>query len=125
MGVGMRITKEYCYQLFDGVLNLMKNLGMWKGDVNRIHKPLLSVNRNVGFVNSDAAGIFVPCVNFGDTVRKGEHIGDVVDPLSSQIVENVNAVSDGIIFTLREYPVVYGGSLLARILETSEGEEVL
>ncbi|MCR5167159.1 MAG: succinylglutamate desuccinylase/aspartoacylase family protein [Oscillospiraceae bacterium] len=125
MGVGMRITKEYCYQLFDGVLNLMKNLGMWKGDVNGIHKPLLSVNRNVGFVNSDAAGIFVPCVNFGDTVRKGEHIGDVVDPLSSQIVENVNAVSDGIIFTLREYPVVYGGSLLARILETSEGEEVL
>jgi hypothetical protein len=125
MGVGMRITKEYCYQLFDGVLNLMKNLGMWKGDVNRIHKPLLSVNRNVGFVNSDAAGIFVPFVNFGDTVRKGEHIGDVVDPLSSQIVENVNAVSDGIIFTLREYPVVYGGSLLARILETSEGEEVL
>lgn len=125
MGVGMRITKEYCQQLFDGVLNLMKNLGMWKGDVNRIHKPLLSVNRNVGFVNSDAAGIFVPCVNFGDTVQKGEHIGDVVDPLSSQIVENVSAVSDGIIFTLREYPVVYGGSLLARILETSEGEEVL
>ena len=125
MGVGMRITKEYCYQLFDGVLNLMKNLGMWKGDVNKVHKPMLSVNHNVGFVNSDAAGIFVPCVNFGDTVIKGEHIGDVVDPLTSQIVENVAAASDGIIFTLREYPVVYGGSLLARILETSGGDEVL
>ena len=125
MGVGMRITKEYCYQLSDGILNLMKNLGMWKGSVNDVCEPLLSVNHNVGFVNSDAAGIFVPCVNFGDTVLKGDHIGDVVDPLSSEIVENVTAVCDGIIFTLREYPVVYGGSLLARILETFKGDEVL
>ena len=34
MGVGMRITKEYCFQLFDGVLNLMKNLGMWSVQVS-------------------------------------------------------------------------------------------
>ena len=32
MGVGMRITKEYCRQLFDGILNLMKELGMWNGE---------------------------------------------------------------------------------------------
>ena len=75
----------------------------------------------MGFVNSDAAGIFVPCVNFGETVEKGDHIGDVVDPLSSEIVEKVDAVCDGMIFTLREYPVVYGGSLLARILQPASG----
>ena len=122
MGVGMRITKEYCFQLFDGILNLMKNIGMWKGAVNEVRKPLLSVNRNVGFVNSDAAGIFVPQINFGDSVKKGGHIGDVVDPLTSEIVEKVTAVCDGFVFTLREYPVVYGGSLLARILESAKGD---
>jgi hypothetical protein len=81
------------------------------------------VGREVGFVNSDAAGIFVPCANFGDTVKKGDHIGDVVDPLTSKIVEKVKAVCDGLIFTLREYPVVYGGSLLARILQPMSGGE--
>lgn len=124
MGVGMRITKEYCVQLFDGIINLMKKMGMWSGDAKDVRKPINSLNHEVGFVNSDAAGIFVPCANFGDMVKKGDHIGDVVDPLSSKVVEKVEAVCDGLIFTLREYPVVYGGSLLARILEpVKEGAE--
>ena len=82
MGVGMRITKEYCRQLFDGVMYLMKELGMWKGEIASVREPIVSEGREVGFVNSDAAGIFVPCANFGDTVKKGDHIGDVVDLLS-------------------------------------------
>ena len=121
MGVGMRITKEYCQQLFDGILNLMKELEMWSGETAPVREPIVSEGREVGFVNSDAAGIFVPCADFGDTVSKGDHIGDVVDPLSSKIVERIYAVCGGMIFTLREYPVVYGGSLLARILQPSKG----
>ena len=121
MGVGMRITKEYCKQLFDGIFNLLKELGMWSGETAPVREPIVSEGREVGFVNSDAAGIFVPCVSFGETVEKGNHIGDVVDPLSSKIVEKVDAVCDGMIFTLREYPVVYGGSLLARILQPAAG----
>ena len=121
MGVGMRITKEYCKQLFDGIFNLLKELGMWSGETTPVREPIVSEGREVGFVNSDAAGIFVPCVSFGETVEKGNHIGDVVDPLSSKIVEKVDAVCDGMIFTLREYPVVYGGSLLARILQPDSG----
>lgn len=124
MGVGMRITKEYCFQLFDGIINLMKNIGIWKGEAKEVRKPIISLNHEVGFVNSDAAGIFVPCANFSDTVKKNDHIGDVIDPLSSKVIEQVKAVCDGMIFTLREYPVVYGGSLLARILEpVKEGAE--
>ena len=123
MGVGMRITKEYCKQLFDGVLNLMSKLGMWKGDTAPVREPIISEGREVGFVNSDAAGIFVPCADFGDNVNEGDHIGDVADPLTSKVVEEVRAVCDGMIFTLREYPVVYGGSLLARILKPAAGGE--
>ncbi|WP_294754990.1 M14 family metallopeptidase [uncultured Ruminococcus sp.] len=121
MGVGMRITKEYCRQLFDGILNLMKELGMWSGETAPVREPIISEGREVGFVNSDAAGIFVPCADFGDSVSKGDHIGDVVDPLTSKVVEKVEAVCGGMIFTLREYPVVYGGSLLARILQSASG----
>ncbi len=124
MGVGMRITKEYCFQLLDGILNLMKNLGMWSGEVPPVREPIISVGKTVGFVNSDAAGVFVPCVEFGAKVKAGDHIGDVLDPLSGTVAEKVSAVCDGIIFTLREYPIVFGGSLLARILDFGEGEAV-
>jgi hypothetical protein len=120
MGVGMRIDKPYCEQIFDGILNLMQHLGMWKGEVKPVREPAVSLGRQVGFVNSDAAGIFVPCVSFGTTVHAGEHIGDVLDPLTSQVTERVTAVCSGLLFTLREYPIVYGGSLLARILMPEE-----
>ena len=125
MGVGMRITKEYCYQLFDGILNLMKNIGMWSGETKPVREPVVSLNGAVGFVNSNAAGIFVPAVNFGDHVKKGEHIGDVLNPLTSEIEAEIKAVCDGMIFTLREYPIVYGGSLLARILNTNSDEDII
>ena len=125
MGVGMRITKEYCYQLFDGILNLMKNIGMWSGETKPVREPVVSLNGAVGFLNSNAAGIFVPAVNFGDHVKKGEHIGDVLNPLTSEIEAEIKAVCDGMIFTLREYPIVYGGSLLARILNTNSDEDII
>ena len=54
MGVGMRITKEYCQQLFDGVLNLMKEIGMWQGETAPVREPVVSEGYEVGFVNSDA-----------------------------------------------------------------------
>lgn len=123
MGVGMRITKEYSFQLLDGILNLMKNMGMWKGNVKSVREPMSSVGRNVGFVNSDAAGVFVPCIEFGETVKSGDHIGDVLDPLSGEVAEKVCAVCDGLIFTLREYPIVFGGSLIARILQPEQNTE--
>ncbi|MCD7891740.1 MAG: M14 family metallopeptidase [Ruminococcus sp.] len=126
MGVGMRITKEYGFQLFEGILNLMKEIGMWKGEAKPVREPIVSMNRAVGFVNSDAAGIFVPCVEFGDSVHNGECIGDVLEPLTGRVAAEINAVCDGMVFTLREYPIVYSGSLLARILmpdTPSEGGE--
>lgn len=122
MGVGMRITKKYCFQLFDGVLNLMKYLGMWKGETKEPRAPIVSLNGAVGFVNSGAAGIFVPSAKFGDRVKTGDHIGDVLNPLTGKTEEKITAVCDGMIFTLREYPIVYGGSLLARILSDSSDE---
>lgn len=116
MGVGMRITREYCRQLTIGIFNLLKNLGMWKGETEAVREPIISSDRAVDFVNSDADGIFVPCVDHWVDIKKGEHIGDVLNPVTGKTVEYVVAPCDGRIFTLREFPVVYGGSLIARIL---------
>lgn len=116
MGVGMRITKEYCRQLFDGIINLMKNIGMWKGEAEAVREPIVSMDGAVEFVNSAAAGIFVPEVGFGETVESGQHLGAVLDPLTGSCTAEIKAERGGLVFTLREYPIVYGGSLLARIL---------
>ncbi|MGN0666713.1 MAG: M14 family metallopeptidase [Huintestinicola sp.] len=116
MGVGMRITREYCEQLTNGIFTLLKDMGMWSGETEPVREPIVSGERAVEFVNSSADGIFVPCVEHWVDIEKGEHIGDVIDPVTGTISEYVTAPCSGKIFTLREYPIVYGGSLIARIL---------
>ena len=120
MGVGMRITESYCVQLVDGILNLLRELGMWSGSGGQTREPLVSKDHNVGFLNSDAGGIFIPHATHGAHVNSGDCIGVVIDPLTGAVVEKTLAPCDGLLFTLREYPVVFGGSLLARILEDSK-----
>ncbi len=116
MGVGMRITEDYCYQLVDGILNLMKEEGMWDGPVADVKEPIVSYDREVGYVNADASGIYIPVTNIGDFVKEGDIIGNIVNPLTGEIAEEARSPIDGLVFTRREYPVVYSGSLLGRVL---------
>lgn len=121
MGVGMRITKEYCRQLMDGIINLLVNLEMLTDvEAPEVREPIVSMDGAVGFVNSPAAGIFVPDTEFGSVVSEGDIIGRIVDPLTGTVAENAVAPCSGLLFTLREYPVVYGGSLIARILRQED-----
>lgn len=121
MGVGMRITKEYCRQLMDGIINLLVSLELLTDiEAPKVREPIVSMDGAVGFVNSPAAGIFVPDTEFGSVVSEGGIIGRIVDPLTGTVAENAAAPCSGLLFTLREYPVVYGGSLIARILRQED-----
>lgn len=120
MGVGMRITKNYCEQLVQGIFCVMKEMGMWSGPVEESRKPLIASDENaVCFLNSPTAGIFISEAKHGDHLKGGDPIGKIVDPLSGTIRERMKAPEAGILFTIREYPVVDEGSLIARILVDS------
>mgnify|MGYP006070072703 CR=1 FL=1 len=123
MGVGMRITRDYGYQLVEGILNVMKEMEVWEGAVGEVRKPIVSTDRAVGYLNADSAGIYVPHVKIGGHVEEGELLGEVLNPLTGDVEQAVTAPISGMVFTRREYPVVYSGSLLGRILGSREGEE--
>lgn len=116
MGVGMRITKEYGDQLVKGIFNLMKEMNIWTGEVSPVREPIVSKEKEVEFVNAKTSGIFMPCIDHFDGIKKGDPMGDILNPLNGEIEEKVISPCDGMIFTLREYPVVYEGSLIARVL---------
>ena len=116
MGVGMRITKKYGEQLVDGIFALMKELGIWSGEVIEAKEPIISEDGEVSFLNAGKSGVFVPAVEHWKNVREGDCIGNILNPLTGEINERILAPTDGIVFTLREYPIVSEGSLIARIL---------
>lgn len=116
-GVGMRITKSYCEQIADGLFNAMKELGIWTGPVNEVRKPIISENEDdVVFFNAPSAGIFVPTAKHWTTLEAGDEVGNIVNPLTGEILNKITTPKKGILFTIREYPVVDEGSLLGRLL---------
>ena len=122
MGVGMRITKTYGDQLVDGILNLMKEMGIWNGKTTEVRKPIISKNPDdVCFLNASTGGLFVPTVKHWQKLKKGDLIGQIIDPLAGKVLDLIYSPVNGILFTIRDYPIVDEGSLIGRLLR----EEVL
>lgn len=122
MGVGTRIDRGYGNQVVDGIFHLMRELGMWEGAVGEIQYPAISTDGEVDFIRSDITGVFLPAIAHNHYVRKGDKLGEIVSPLEGKILKEIRAEKSGLVFTLREYPFVREGSLLARIL-TGIGED--
>lgn len=117
MGVGMRITKEYGDQLVTGIFNMMKELGMWDGEVDPVRKPIVSKNPDdVHYFNAPTGGLFVPAVKHWEKLEKGDIVGSIIDPLRGEVLKDVIAPCNGILFTIRDYPIVDEGSLIGRLL---------
>ncbi len=123
MGVGMRITPAYTEQLVIGILHAWKELGVLAAEVELpelSHFPLTADDSNVHYLNADVSGLFVPSADHWTSVKKGELLGKIVSPFHGKTLAEVRSPVSGILFTLREYPLVYEGSLMARLMEVAE-----
>ena len=49
--------------------------------------------------------------------NKGERIGKLIDPIEGSILKEILSPCSGLLFTIREHPMVHKGSPLARIAE--------
>ena len=118
MGVGMRITRTYGDQMVDGIFHLMKKMGIWNGEVKSVRKPIISRKpEDVCYLNASVGGVFIPNVEHGAKLKKDEIIGQIVDPLCGKVLDEVRTPEDGMLFTIRDYPVVVEGSLRGRLLK--------
>ena len=129
MAVGGRISHSMCHRLADGIQNLMHNMGIWseppKGAVPQADgttvfgsSTLCDDPDGVAFLNAQTSGIFITEIHNDRMVRCGQSIGQIISPLTGKVLSDVTSPCDGLLFTIRAYPVVYEGSLLGRIYKT-------
>ena len=72
-------------------------------------------DKDVEFVNAESSGIFLPVAKHSEYIQQGEIIGRIVNVLTGAVEETIRSPRNGIVFSLREYPVIEEGSLVARI----------
>jgi predicted deacylase len=95
-----------------GVRNVMRHMGMIPADPNA-GSPTATVYKKTRWlrVPPGAAGMFLTANKPGDEVKRGEGLGDVVDPLSDKTVPIVSP-DDGVIIGMVVPTVVYTGDAL-------------
>lgn len=120
MGVGNRITPAFTDQIIVGILRTWQKLGVIDPRVPLppcSHHPLIADDSNVRYLNAETSGLFVPSVGRLNRVAKGETLGRIVSAFHGRVLSRVTSPVDGFLFTLREHPIVYEGSLMARMME--------
>lgn len=117
MGIGMNYTSAFAEQLTDGIFCLLKKMGMWSGVAIEPRQPVYSDQESdMTMLVSKTAGFFVRKVECGTRVQKGDLLGEIINPLEGKVLVQIKAPRPGLLFTMREYPIVETGSMLGRIL---------
>jgi hypothetical protein len=116
MGVGLRVTPIFGDQLVSGLIHLMAHEGFLSLDSPpEVREPIVSINEQVYFINAGCSGLFIPGADHGGRIGKEEVIGQIVSPFTGEGLETLRSPADGLLFTLRAYPIVFEGSLVARV----------
>lgn len=116
MGLGMRVNRNFGNQVVEGIFNLLYEMGIWSQKPMHIQYPVLSTDGEVEFIRAECDGVFLPAIEHNHFVREGDKIGEIIHPIEGTVKQRIVSGKDGLVFTLREYPVVNEGALLARIL---------
>ena len=117
MGVGLRINHKMCSRLVGGILRLMRHMGFWRGEIGEfpLHESIVCKGDKVTFLNAETSGVFLTDLKCGIWVEPGVLIGEIVSPLEGKVLSSVVSPCSGYMFTIRAHPIVYEGSLMARI----------
>lgn len=114
-GIALKIDYEYCKKVIDGIFRMMKELEVFEGEVSPMKKTVTVKKNDVEVIHCNTSGIFIPKIQIGSFVRENQVLGCIVRPILGAELEEVKSSCDGMIFSLREYPAVCEGELLARI----------
>ena len=77
------------------------------------------------YLNAAVSGIFVQHMEHNSYAKEGQVIGVIADPLLGEVLCEVTAPCDGLIFTLRDFPMVDEGSLVGRMIRAEAIDPVL
>ena len=122
-GTGNRLTHGVGKDLVDGVLNMFAVFGVvdegslpfhWAG----LARPLKVADADLLRVRSDRGGLFLPRAEVWAEVEPGQVLGAVVDPVTGLRLCEIESPVSGRLLAVREHPVVFPGSVVARVVRT-------
>ena len=121
-GTGNRLTPGVGRDLGDGALNLLATLGILPEDALPFHwaglrRPTVLTDDRIHRIRSDRGGLFLPNGEVWSKVEEGGELGIVVDPVTGDERARILSPIRGRLLAIRELPVVFPGSMVARVVD--------
>lgn len=118
LGSFSQFKEENIMIAYNGVRNIMINLGIIEGDMvipdKQVKLEWLAEMKKY-YAYAGKGGVFVSEVKMGDEVKKGDRIGFIYSPRTFETIDELKAPQDGYVFTIREDPIAHIGDPLIAI----------
>ncbi len=115
IGAAGVITKADVLIGTTAVRNVMAVLGMIDREASIPDRQIL-LQSNEAWIRSPFGGIFKPAITLGQLVKKGDVIGDIIDPTSYK-TEDIESPLSGIVTGMSHQPIVRSGTRLAMVVD--------
>lgn len=120
-GTGNRLNAEVGKDLEEGVIHLLSQVGVLAEKDLPFHwaamsRPVVVNDAQVFRVRAERSGLFLPEFTVWSEVEKGATLGHVIDPEDGAVMETILSPTTGRVMAVREHPVVYAGTMVARVV---------
>lgn len=112
-GKSKAIDEEVVETGINGVLNVMKHLGMNVAPRRRA-RPATRIIGNSRWIRANNSGMFQPMVENGVYIEKGDLLGYINGPFA-QFQRKLRSPVSGFVFCVNQAPVVYKGEALFHV----------
>lgn len=117
-GKSKSIDEEVVRTGIEGVLNVMKHLGM-NVLPRRRNRPSTRLISSSKWIRANNSGMFQPMVENGVYIEKGDLLGYINGPFA-QFQRKIRSPISGFVFCVNEAPVVYKGEALFHVGQPSD-----
>lgn len=100
----------------ESILRFMASRGIIEYEIKEMPETRVLWENKIETIKSDTAGLFIPYIKAGDSVEKGEYLAEIMDPYTGEILKEITAPKDGLVFFMRNKPIVYSNTVLTRII---------
>lgn len=120
-GTGNRLNNKVGQDLEEGVLHLLTQVGVLAEEDLPFHwaamnRPMAVNDGQVFRVRAERSGLFLPEFGVWSELGEGDVLGTVIDPESGNVLQSILSPTTGRVMAVREHPVVYPGTMVARVV---------
>ena len=112
-----RINEEYAEVAVSAVLRFLSRMGVIRYNSMGGNISTVIDEDEMVSIKSEAAGFFRRLRNVNQEIRRGDVIGEIIDPMDGHILSEVMSPCEGIIFYMQDAPLIYQNVILSRVIK--------